>query len=292
MVGLILYHFAKLLSRLVCLLPLAVRLRMGNILGEICWLLVPARRKKMAVQNIKLSLELNEQEASRIAKKSTTRFGRMLIEVLSYPLLNKENIEKKATLIGFENLLEALSYGRGVIMSTAHSGNWELLGHILALHDLPLVSVAQKQTNQAMDTFINEYRTMFGMQVTYKTGVRDMIRFLGEGKMLGLIMDQDAGAMGPYVDFFGRPASTATGAAALARLKDAPIVPVFITENSMGKYTVIFHKIISIEKTADRDADVLAMTQKLTKIIEDHIRSHPEDWFWLHNRWKNKPKTE
>ncbi|MCE5286583.1 MAG: lysophospholipid acyltransferase family protein [Pelosinus sp.] len=286
----LLYHFVKLLSRLVCLLPLKIRLSIGNVLGEFCWLLVPVRRKKLATENIMLSLHLDKQAAKHIAKKSATRFGRMFIEVLSFPLLNKGNIGNKATLIGLEHVREALGYGRGVVLAAAHSGNWELMANILALHDLPLVSVAQKQTNQAMDTFINEYRTMFGAQVTYKTGVRDMIRFLGEGKMIGLIMDQDAGDKGAFVDFFGRPASTATGAAALARLKDAPIVPIFITETSPGEHTIIMHEIVKPEKTLDRDADLLVVTEKLTKIIEDHIRSHPHEWFWLHNRWKHKPK--
>jgi KDO2-lipid IV(A) lauroyltransferase len=271
------------------MLPLTARLFIGNALGEFCWLFVPAKRKRMAVENVRRSLQLNEQEAARIAKQSATRFGRMFIEVLSFPLLNKTNIEKKVTISGLEHLLEALSDGKGVVLASAHSGNWELLGNALALHDLPIVSVAQKQTNEAMDKFINEYRTMFGMHITYKTGVREMVRLLSEGKMIGLLMDQDAGGAGVFVDFFGQPASTPTGAAALARLKDTPIIPVFITETGKGKHTVIFHKMLKVEKTSERDVDVLVTTQVLTKIVEQHIRKYPHEWFWLHNRWKRKP---
>jgi KDO2-lipid IV(A) lauroyltransferase len=287
-----LYYVVKLLSRLVCLFPFKLRLSVGNVLGQFCWLFVSARRKKMAIENIMRSLSLDEQAAGRIAKKSATRFGRMLIEVLSFPLLNKANITEVVTFSGLEYLKEALAKGRGVVIATSHSGNWEIFGNTLALHDFPIVGVAQKQTNAAMDKFINEYRTMFGMHVAYKTGVRDMIRLLGDGKIIGLLMDQDAGYDGVFVDFFGRPASTPTGPAALARLKNTPIVPGFITEISPGKHQVIFHRPIEVEKTANRDSDVLATTKVLTKIVEEHIRKHPCEWFWLHNRWKHQPKKQ
>lgn len=286
----LLYYFVKLLSRLVCQLPLAMRLSIGNAAGEFCWLFVPTRRKRMATQNIMRSLQLDEQAAKHIAKKSATRFGRMFIEVLSFPLLNKTNVEEIVAFTGLDNLLGALSKGKGVLIATGHSGNWELFGNALALHGLPIVGVAQKQTNEAMDKFINEYRTMFGMHVAYKTGVREMVRLLSEGKMIGLLMDQDAGDMGVFVDFFGESASTPTGAAALARMKDTPIVPAFIIETSPGKHNVIFHKPIEVQKTKDRDSDVLITTQLLTNIVEAHIRKYPQEWFWLHNRWKHKPK--
>lgn len=288
----LLYYFVKLVSRLVCLLPLKARLWLGSVLGELCWYLVPARRKNMAVDNAMRSLALTKQEACDIAKKSATRFGRMFIEVLSFPLLNKDNMEKIVAFTGLEHLLQALSKGSGVVIATSHSGNWELLGNTLALKELPIVGVAQKQTNPAMDRFINEYRTMFGMQIAYKTGVRDMVRLLGDGKIIGLLMDQDAGYDGVFVDFFGQPAATPTGPAALARLKSAPIVPCFITETSPGRHTVIVHEPIEMEKTKDRDADVFRTTEKLTKIVEEHVRKYPHEWFWLHNRWKHKPKSE
>ncbi len=190
-----------------------------------------------------------------------------------------------------EYLTEALSYGKGVVLATAHSGNWELLGASLAMYGFPLVAVVQKQTNGDMDKFINENRTRAGMHVTYKTGVREMVRMLGEGQVIGLLMDQDAHRDGVMVEFFGRLASTPQGAAALARMKDAPIVSAFITENKDGTHEVILHPPVWVQKTSSRDEDLLLTTQQLTNVIEQHIRNASHEWFWLHNRWKSTPPT-
>ena len=284
-----LYRFVKIVSAMVSMLSNHARRSIGKGLGFVCWQLVPRKRKKMAIENIMISLAVDECQAMRIAKRSTTRFGSMILEVLHLPKMNKDNINNYVKLQGHEYLVEALSHGKGAILATSHSGNWELFGAALAMHGFPLVCVAQKQTNQEMDRLINEYRTGTGMQIIYKTGVRDMIKLLGEGKVIGILMDQDAQRDGVMVEFFGRLASTAQGAAALARLKDAPIVPVFMTQNQDGTHTGILHPPVWVEKTNNRDQDILVMTQQLTTVIEKHIRQYPHEWFWLHNRWKNTP---
>jgi len=284
-----LYRFVKMVSAIICMLPNGARRAIGKVLGVTCWLLVPRKRKKMAIDNIMVSLSVDQSQATHIAKQSTTRFGNMFLQVLCLPKINKDNIHKYVQLEGHEYLTEALSHGKGVVLATSHSGNWELMGAALAMHGFPLVCVAQKQTNVDMDRFINETRTSTGMQIIYKTGVRDMIKLLGEGKVLGILMDQDANRDGVMVNFFGRLASTAQGAAALGRLKDAPIVPVFITEHRDGTHTGIIHPPIWVDKTSNREQDIFAMTQQLTTIIEQHIRKYPHEWFWLHNRWKSTP---
>jgi KDO2-lipid IV(A) lauroyltransferase len=286
-----LYKFVKIMSSIVSMLPQAVWRRIGNILGEVCWLMVPRKRKNMAIENIMRSLSLDKIEALRIAKKSTTRFGKMFMEVLYMPKLNKDNIRQYVHIENPEYLTEALAHGKGAVLATAHSGNWELLGAALAMYGFPLVAVVQKQTNADMDKFINENRTRVGMHVTYKTGVRDMIRMLGEGQIIGLLMDQDAHD-GVFVKFFGRLASTPPGAAALARMKESPIVPAFITENADGTHTGILHPPVWIQKTSSREEDILATTEQLTSIIEHHIRKVPHEWFWLHNRWKHSPDNK
>lgn len=284
-----LYTFLKVMSSITSMLPQAVWQGIGNILGEVCWLLVPGKRKKMAIDNIIMSLSLDKAGAYQIAKQSVTRFGRMFMEVLRMPKMNTDNIRQYVTMEHPEYLTEALSYGKGVVLATAHSGNWEMMGASLAMYGFPLVAVVQKQTNGDMDTFINENRTRAGMHVTYKTGVREMVKMLGEGKIIGLLMDQDAHEDGVLVEFFGRLASTPQGAAALARMKGSPIIPAFITENADGTHKVILHPPEWVEKTDNREEDLLAMTQKLTNIIERHIRSVSHEWFWLHNRWKSMP---
>lgn len=284
------YWFVILLSRLVCMMPFGMRRMFAHGLGLLCWALVPKRRRELAINNIIKSLTVDREEASAIAKASVIRFGRMIMEVLYFPRITRDTVGQISHFSGREHLEKALSCGRGVILATAHSGNWELLGHILALTGFPIVGVAQKQTNEDLNRFINEYRSMSGMHITYKTGVREMIRLLNEGKIIGLLMDQDSDDDGIFVEFFGRPASTAPGAAALARLREAPIVPVFITENGDGTHTVIVRPMIWVERTAQREQDLKVTTQILTSVIEQHIREYPTDWFWLHNRWKHQPQ--
>jgi len=280
------YYFVKWLSQVACWLPEGIRNRIGDLIGTVCWPFVPSKRRNMAINNVIASLGMSRPEAESLVKQSSVRFGRMFMEVLCFPKLNRENIRKHVEMSGMQHMTEALAHGRGAVLATAHSGNWEMLGAALALYGFPIVGVAQKQTNAAMDKFINEYRTLSGMQITYKSGVREMISLLGEGKIIGLIMDQDAKERGVFVSFFGRTASTPSGAAALARMKGAPIVPTFITENTNGTHTAIMHPPVWVNKTADRDHDIQITTQQLTSIIEQHVRAHPEEWFWLHNRWK------
>lgn len=284
-----LYYLVKIISGLVCTLPYVIRRNLGLCIGKLCWPLVPARRRNMAIDNISRALGVTQKQAAVIAKASAIRFGPMFMEVLHMPRLNKDNINKYVTLTGSEHLDAALKMGRGAVLATAHSGNWEVLGAALAMHGFPLVAVVQRQTNAAMDTFINAYRTKAGMHVTYKQGVREMVKLLGTGKIIGLLMDQDNHEDGVFVEFFGRMASTPQGAAALARLNNAPIVPAFITENPDGTHTAIIHPPVMVDKSDDRAEDIRRTTQVLTRIIEHHIRQHPNEWFWLHNRWKTSP---
>ncbi len=287
------YYFMKALSWSMCRTPATMRRTVGTLLGKASWLAVPAKRKTMAIDNIMQGMQLDLQQAEHIAKQSVTRFGPMFVEVLTMSNLTVDNIDQLVTIEGQENLAQALSHGRGAILATAHCGNWELLGAALALKGFPLIGVAQKQANLAMDRFINEQRVLSGMQVTYKSDVLEMVRLLSKGKVIGLLMDQDAHENGIFVDFFGRPASTPQGAAALARLKDSPIVPALISRQGQ-KHTITIMPMQWIAKSKNKQQDITEMTQQLTAIIERHIRKYPHEWFWLHNRWKtnqNKVKN-
>jgi KDO2-lipid IV(A) lauroyltransferase len=246
----------------------------------------------MAIDNTVAGLQVPERQARDIVKASVVRFGPMFLEVLRMPKLSRSFVAEHVTIEGKQHLEAALAYGRGAVLATAHSGNWELMGGVLAICGFPLVAVVQKQTNGEMDRFINEYREATGMHVTYKTGVREMIKLLGEGRIIGLLMDQNADKDGVFVDFLGRKACTPIGAAALARMKAAPVVPAFIASGEGGKHTVTLHPPVWVNKTADKDRDILVTTQQLTAIIENHVRRHPSEWFWLHNRWKNRPHEE
>lgn len=281
------YYVMIFFSKVLCILPPFFCRWIGDLVGEITWLVVPTRRKRMATANIVKCLGLNETAAESMAKTSWTRFGYMIIEVLRFPAM-KKHMDAYVTVVGRENMEKALALGRGGVVATAHSGNWELLGGTLAQQGFPLVGVAQKQKNGAMDRFINEYRTLIGMHVTYKSGVREMFKMLGEGWVIALLMDQDAGDGGILLQFLGRETSCVPGPASLARFKDAPILPVFISQNEDGiTHTLTIHEPVFVAKTQDKHDDIRRTTEQLTQIIEQHIRQNPAEWFWLHDRWKS-----
>lgn len=287
------YTLMKILSFLICHMPQSLCHGLGSFLGIFFWTFVPKKRKKLAQEQIlECGITADPKEAMAIAKKSTTRFGPMIVEVLSYPRYTKEILDRKITFQGREYLDELKNSGEGAVFMASHAGNWELLGAVLAMNGYPLISVAQEQNSKSADTFINEYRAMMKQHVTYKTGVRDMIHFLAEGHYIGLLMDQDPGFAGIMVRLFGKDTLTADGPAKLAAIKNYPILSIFIHEDKP------YHHIVEVlppirpypagvprSKEEKRKA-IYDTTQQLNDRLEAHIRQYPADWFWLHNRWK------
>ena len=287
------YTFMKVLSWIICHLPDGARRTLGHFLGWFFWTFVPKKRKKLAQQQIlDCGITDDPEKAMAIAKASSCRFGPMIIEVLSYPVYTKEILDEKITWHGKEYLDELKERGEGAVFMASHAGNWELLGAVLAMNGYPLISVAQQQDSHSADAFINEYRAMMKQHVTYKTGIRDMVRFLQEGHYIGLLMDQDPVYTGILVKLFGRDTLTADGPAKMAGIKNYPIISTFIHEDRP------YHHVIDVlppirPYTSDhrlsreeKDRIVYETTQALNDRLEARIRQYPEDWFWLHNRWK------
>ena len=281
------YWIARIASSLACLLPACLAEALGRALGAFAWIFVPKRRKVLAKGNIMRCLHVEEAEAERIAKASAVRFGPMLMEVLRFSVL-KRNMKDSVTITGGEYLEKAVESGRGGIIATAHSGNWELMGGALSQAGFPIVGVAMKQKSEGSDKFINEQRTGIGMHITYKTNVREMYDMLAKGWFIGLIMDQDTNKHdGIILDFFDQPTNCVPGAASMARFKNVPIFPGFMHRKEDGTHELIIMPPIEMEKTKDKREDIRRVTQKIIKLQEEHIRKYPEEWFWLHDRWKS-----
>ena len=282
------YYAMKALSFLICLLPHRAAMALGEGLARLAWIFIPARRKALAREQVVRCLGVSDAEAERIARASSLRFGPMLMEVLRYPVM-KEHIEDYVTLTGaVEELRAVVAKGNGAVFATSHSGNWEIMGAAFASAGFPVVGVAKRQSSAGMDRFINEYRALVGVHVTYRTGVREMFRMIGEGWIIGLISDQDPSLRdGVIIDFFGQPTNAFTGAAAIARRCEVPIFPVFIHREPNGHHVITVERGIMVEKTDDRAADVKRVTQRVSDRLEAWIRRYPEEWFWLHDRWKS-----
>ena len=281
------YYLAKFLSKIACILPFCVCENIGKALGNFAWLVIPKWRKNLAINNAKECLNIDEAQAAEIAKKSTVRFGPMVMEVLRFPLI-KEDIKSHVELIGGEYLAEAVKSGKGGIIATGHNGNWELMGGALACYGFPLVGVAKKQRSEGSDKFINEQRRGIGMHITYRDDVREMYKMLEKGYFIGLIMDQDTNRHdGVVLDFFNKPTNCTPGAASMARFKKVPIFPGFIHRKEDGTHTIIIYPPLKLEWTKDKREDLKKVTQEIVKITEEHIKKYPEEWFWLHDRWKS-----
>ena len=281
------YYLLKALSWLCCHLPRNWCEALGRALGAALWPLVPAKRKQLAFTQVKRCLKVSDAEAWRIARASSVRFGPMFFEVLRFPVM-RQHIKQYVHVEGLEKLQAAMREGKGGIIATGHSGNWELMGGAFAQYGIPLVGVAMQQKAAGADRFIMEYRTLIGMHITYKTGVREMFRMLDEGWFIGLIMDQDTNRHdGIVLDFFGQPTNCVPGAASMSRFRGAPIFPCFMHRNADCTHTLIIGDPVYTAKTKDKQADIRETSQLLTHDIEAHIRRYPEEWFWLHDRWKS-----
>ena len=198
-------------------------------------------------------------------------------------------MQSHVKVIGLEYLTRYKnSSERGAVIMTSHSDNWELMGGAFAQNGIPLVGVAKKQKSEGADKFINEFRTLIGMHITYRSGVREMYKMLDEGHFIGLIMDQDVGRDdGVVVRFFNQATNFVTGAASMSRFRKVPIFPAFMHRNGDGTHTLEIFPPLHVEKTSDKHADIKSMTQQLATLIEEHIKKYPDEWFWLHDRWKS-----
>lgn len=281
-----LYHILVFISNLCCILPANITRFIGKIIGNLTWYVVPAKRKEMAINNVKRCLKLSQAQSEAIAKKSWTRFGPMIMEVLRFKKICAD-IDEYVTIIGAENIQKAIDYGKGGVIATAHSGNWEIIGAALTHQGMKIAGVAQHQRNESANKFINYCRAFTGMHIVDKLDIKDMMKMLSKKYFIGLIMDQDGGGTGIYMPVFGYDASCVQGPAVMSRFKSAPILPVFITEDKPGHHILFVHEPVFTEHTKDKKADIYNMMYELTNLTEKHIRKYPEEWFWLHDRWKH-----
>lgn len=274
----------------MCILPACLRNLFAAFLGRVAVLVVPGWRLQMAAANVQECLGVDAKRARQIAEDSLHRFGRMVVEVLRFPLLNKDNIHELVQVEGLEYLEQAYAEDKGVIMCTGHYGNWELLGATVALHGYPMLSITRKQNNSYMDKAINEFRQMVGQKVTYNRGGHGLLaisRMLKEKHLLGVLYDQDTNDDGVEIELFGKRSIIPLGAAALSRIYGSPILPIFLHNNDDGTCTAKIYPPLYTPRTKDKQQDFYDVTKKLVDVLEQEITAHPEMWFWVHDRWKD-----
>jgi len=200
-------------------------------------------------------------------------------------------IAQRTEVTGFSSLTTAFQDGRGAVVASGHIGNWEVAGAAVASRGIQTDVVARGQRNRLFDEDINGTRRNFGLRVVpQSSATKGILRALRQGRVAGLVSDQDAGANGLFVDFFGWPASTARGPALFAVRTGAPLyLGLFVREPGFPQRYVGTFELIETERTGDRDADVEALVAAYTRKLEEAVRRHPEQYFWYHRRWKTRP---
>lgn len=280
------YRMFKLLSRIVCLLPHGALLRVGKVLGDLYYLFVGKQRRR-AISHIKRGLSVSEAEAARITRASFHNIGRSFLEILYMPRLNRDNYKQYIAFEGLDRLEAALAEKHGVVVLTGHVGNWEWLAAGLSFAGLPVTTIVKRQPNDQHTQLLNEYREMVGVEV-FSRGTTELVsaaKALKKGKLLGFLADQDAGLNGVFVDFLGAPASTPLGPAVFSKRFHSPVVPAFIVREPGGKHRILIMDALRYEDTGDEEQDMKELTVRMTRVLEDVIRAHPDNWLWFQKRW-------
>ena len=270
-------------------IPKAHLLFFGKILGKILYTLA-ARQRHIVNRNLRFSsVESSPLQIKREAKRIFRHFGITIIELLQMTCLSQQEIRSTVCIEGKEILMEALARQKGVVIITAHLGNYEMAAQsIPCILGLQMASVAKKMRNVRLNRLIHNLRTRFGNKVIYKKGaLPEMTQTLRRGGIVTILMDISRRFDGVEVSFFGHRA-TATPAAALLGLRcKSPIIPAFSHRTAKGKLIVQFESPVEIQRTKDLRSDLQTNTQRITDRVELAIRNYPEQWNWMLKRWKD-----
>ena len=270
--------------------PLRVRRALAFFLARLAYY-ISLKHRLIAIHNLMRSFpDKPLKEIIVIAKESYAGFVLVVAEFFDIPYLNKNNLRQWINIEGLDNYTEACKEGKGVLIFSAHFGNWEIGNAALAIMTQPFIFIYRVFDSSLLERAITGVRASYGnISLSKDNAMRPIIRLLKNGATINLLIDQNvAWYEGVFVNFFGRKACTTPGLALLALHTKAPVLPVFTCRLPDGKYLLEIGKKVEIVSSGNRGVDVSINTQNFTKIIEDKIRQYPTQWFWLHQRWKTK----
>jgi Kdo2-lipid IVA lauroyltransferase/acyltransferase len=273
-------------------LPRPIARLKGAALGWMVYRLLP-RLRRTGMRNLELALpEMPLAKRDETLRLLYRNLGWQLAEFCRMERYTRTNTANWIRYEGLENFLEAEALGKGVLILTGHLGAWELSSFYHSLMGHPMGMVIRRLDNRFLDGFVNQIRCLHGNRVLHKDDfARGLITAMRAGESVGILMDTNmTPPQGIFVDFFGVPACTASGLARVALKTGAAVVPGFLLwEASEGRYVLHFGERIEIETTEDSEADIVALTQRCTSAIEAWVRRYPEQWLWIHRRWKTRP---
>ena len=269
-------------------IPLSLRMIFAVFIARLAYY-ISLKHRLIAIHNLMRSFpDKPLREIIHLAKESYVAFMMVVADFLDITYLNKDNLRQLISIEGLDNYTEACKEGKGVLIFSAHFGNWEIGNAALAIMTQPFIFIYRILDSPLLEKIITSVRASYGnVSLSKENAMRPMIRLLRKGGTINILIDQNvAGYEGVFVDFFGRKACTTPGLALLALHTKAPVLPVFTRRLPDGKYLLEIGKKVEIVSSGNRDTDVFINTQNFTKIIEEKIRQYPEQWFWIHQRWK------
>jgi KDO2-lipid IV(A) lauroyltransferase len=289
------YYLVVAVARTLGRVPREVARQFAGLLAFVVYWLF-RRLRRVGVRNLAMALpELPLEERTRILRRVYRNLGWQLVEFCRMPRYTAENTRKWIRTEGLDYYLAARARGNGVLVVTGHLGAWELSSFYHSLIGHPMGMVIRRLDNRPLDEFVNRVRCLHGNTVIHKDDFgRSLLTSMHAGETVGILMDTNmTPPQGAFVKFFGMDACTATGLAHIARKTGAAVLPGFMLwEAAERKYVLHFGPELEIPQGGDPSTDILAGTQLCTEAIESWIRRYPDQWLWIHRRWKTRPTGE
>ena len=270
-------------------LPLAASGALARTIARLLDRAIPKLRR-VAETNLSFAFpELDIQQRGHIIDSVFRTIARMLVALARMPSINASNVSNWIGYEGLEHYAEAKREGRGLLIATAHLGNWELSAYTHAIMTEAMHVMVRPLDNPLIDQVVEKLRTSSGNHLIYKRdSARAVITALRRNEAVGILIDQNTSASeGVFIDFFGKKASAGSAFVKLAQHAKAPVIPGFaLWDEGTGRYVLRFYP--RVPMTGDIQAD----TQSIHLIFEKIIREHPDQWMWIHRRWKTRPPDE
>lgn len=275
---------------MIYIIPLRISLVLADILGLLTFIIL-RKYREITLENLRIAFgsEKTEAEIYAIGRRVFQNLARNAVEMVNFPKLNKENIASFVEMRHPERFDEAYKKGKGIIIITAHFGNWELMAATLRLRGYPGTVIGRRIYFKKYDDYLNKLRKLHDVQIIYRDdSPRKTLKALKENRIVGIVADQDVDSVeGVFVDFFGRQSYTPIGPVVLARVTGAVLLPVLIMREN-GRHVLVADEPVELTETGDKEADIIKNTQKWSSVIESYIRRRPDQWVWMHRRWKTK----